>query len=108
MKKLTLTLAAAFSLGLVTSSACDDDGGANACERAGQRMADKYEECGFELEDGGEGGEAAECTDEVAQQSECMATCMENTTCEVINLDYDFADPPQEATDYGECIAACQ
>jgi hypothetical protein len=109
MKNLTLLLAAAFSLGLVTSSACDGDDGANACESAGKRLADRYDECGFEAETGGDGGgEAPECTDALAQQTACLADCAENTTCEVLTLDNDLTDPPQEAIDYGMCTAECQ
>jgi hypothetical protein len=109
MKNLTLLFAAAFSLGLATSSGCDDDnGGANACERAGQRMLDKLEECGVDLGSGDGGGEAQECTDELAASSACTADCMDPAPCEAFTLDYDLTDPPEDVVAYQECAAACQ
>jgi hypothetical protein len=108
MKNLTLLFAAAFSLGLATSSGCDDDGGgANACERAGQRIVDKYEECDVDLGSGDGGGEAQECTDEIAANAACLADCLDPAPCEAVTLDYDMTDPPEDVVTYQECAAEC-
>jgi hypothetical protein len=108
MNKVSLLLAT-FSLGFAVSVACDGDGGANACERAGQRWVDRFEECGGEVQSGDGGGESVECTDALAAQANCAADCAEAADCDIVSGDYDVTDPDvvERLTEYGECVQAC-
>ena len=93
MKKLILLTIPAFLYG------CGD-----ACDKAADRMTAKYEECGIDLGDGGEGGEDVECTDELGTQSECLAGCVEAADCTILDGTSTDVDA---LTAYADCAAGC-
>lgn len=77
----------------------------NACDKAGDTITAKYEECGVEVEEGEE-GEEAECDDKAAATAECTADCVDAADCGVIdgsNTDFTSA----EWTDYSACLTDC-
>lgn len=95
MKTLTLLLIPAFLYG------CSD-----ACEKAGDQITAKYEECGITLDEGDGDGESVECTDELATQSQCTADCTTAADCGV--LDGTDTDMTGEAwTSYLDCLTGC-
>jgi hypothetical protein len=111
MQRITLLLAATLVLSTTVTVACEKDEGANACEAAGQRLLDKYEECNIELQsgEGGEGGEPAECTDAAAMQANCFADCTEEAECIALDPMADPLDPAyaDAVAAYGECAMGC-
>ena len=96
MKMRTLFVLAAATFAL---TACKDD-----CEKAADRITDKYDECGIDTSDGGDDGGDAECTDEAAALSECLADCVEGAACDVLDGTSEDTDA---LLDYAECAGAC-
>jgi muramoyltetrapeptide carboxypeptidase LdcA involved in peptidoglycan recycling len=77
MKKLVfaglLGAAALFSTGC----------GANACEKAAQRIEDRLRACGLNVEEG-EGDGGMECTEANAATQERLADCAEKASCDSV------------------------
>ena len=97
MKMRTLFVMAAATFAL---TACKDD-----CEKASDRLADRYEECGISTSDGSDGdGSDAECTDEAAALFECYADCADAAECDVVDGSSDDTDA---LIAYGECFTDC-
>jgi hypothetical protein len=89
-----LIILSAFAV--VGLAGCKDD-----CEKAGDTVTAKYEDCGIEVAE--DDGEEVECTDELGTQSVCVADCIDHATCEA--LDGTDADASLElATCYVDCV----
>lgn len=73
--------------------------GANACEVAISIIYKKYEECGIAIDPV---GEVPECPPEVGGQYSCIAGCIDDTTCGVLN---GTDSNGQQA--FANCIGGC-
>lgn len=76
--------------------------GPNKCEKAGDDIVAKYESCGIEVTTTDGGGETAECTEELGKQSECVAKCTTDATCETLK-----GEDVDGAVAYAECLGGC-
>jgi len=97
---------AAFASGIMLT------GCGNACDAANAQSTARYEECGVDLGDGGDGGEATACTEESGALLQCYADCADATTCDVLNACADLEGDDltacgEDAADYGDCVVDC-
>jgi hypothetical protein len=88
-------------LGLVlgTMAACGDP-----CEKAGDRVTAKYEDCGIDIPEGGDTSADAECTDEAEALATCYADCIDAQECDVLA---GTATTTTGLTDYAACLGDC-
>ncbi|MFZ5477967.1 MAG: hypothetical protein ACOZNI_14430 [Myxococcota bacterium] len=95
MKKFALLLIPAFAIGC-----------GNACDKAGDRIVAKYDECGVDTTESEDEGEDVECTDELAEQSECLADVIEAADCSYLDGSVDPTDEAylEWATSSAECV----
>lgn len=92
MRKVTL-----FLVPLALLSACSDP-----CEKAGDRITAKYEECGIDVGEDTGGGEEVECTKEEEEAAICTADCVEAADCAALDgSDTDLA------LEYVDCLTGC-
>lgn len=86
-------------------AACDPDGtvhiGQSPCETAADRVTAKFEACSIEVSGGGGSG-MTECTDELGEQSLCIAACVDSTSCDTLN-----GMDPDGAVAYANCLGDC-
>ena len=95
-KSLFLALSLPFAAGL-SLAACDDDGGKNVCEQAGDIIVD---DCGFDAGDGDGDGDSS-CEGE----NEAIAQCVVDYPDQVCASIDDPLDTDAYA-DYADCVAA--
>ena len=90
-----LIILSAFAL--VGLTGCKDD-----CEKAGDTVTAKYEDCGIEVAESTD-DEEVECTEELATLSLCTAECIDGADCTALDgTDTDAAT--ELATCYVDCV----
>ena len=72
------------------------------CEQAADDITAKYDDCGIEVTGGDGDGDGGECTEEIGKQSECVAKCTTDASCEVLK-----GEDPDGAVDYATCLGDC-
>ena len=91
--KYALLLVPAFLIG------CGTD-----CDKAGDQITAKYDECGIDTTATGGEAEDVDCTDELGTQSLCIAACVDAADCTVLA---GTATDTALMTDYSDCAVAC-
>lgn len=84
-------------LPLALATGCSDP-----CQEASDRIAARYEECGFEVSEEEQEDAESECTDKEGEEALCVADCMEAADCAA----FDGTDP-DAAMAYSNCAVAC-
>jgi hypothetical protein len=73
------------------------------CEKAGADIESKYTSCSIEIQDPTEEtGTAPECTEALGKQSECVAKCTTDASCETLK-----GEDAEGAVAYAECLGGC-
>src|SRR5689334_16337357 len=73
------------------------------CEQAADDITAKYDSCSIEVQTSSDGtGETAECTEELGKQSECVAKCTTDASCETLK-----GEDADGAVAYAECLGGC-
>ena len=98
MKKIVLACGL-FVLG-VLSAGCSSK---SKCEQAADDIAAKYDSCSIEvMSSDTTDSTTAECTEELGKQSECVAKCTTDASCDTLKgMDADGA------VAYAECLGGC-
>ena len=75
----------------------------NKCEQAADTISAKYDECSIEVQDpSSEPADPVECTEALGKQSECVATCTNDATCDTLK-----GMDAEGAVAYAECLGGC-
>lgn len=73
------------------------------CEQAGDDIAAKYDSCSIEvMSSTDENAEPVECTEALGKQSECVAKCTTDASCETLK-----GEDADGAVKYAECLGGC-
>ncbi|MCA9621314.1 MAG: hypothetical protein KC731_19965 [Myxococcales bacterium] len=73
----------------------------NACEAAANRIIAKFDSCGIDTS-GSSGGGGAECSAALGAQAQCLADCVEATSCATLQ-----GTDQAGLQEYSSCVAAC-
>lgn len=95
MKKIVL--ACALLLGLAAVGC-----GKNKCEQAGDDITAKHDECSITVSTTDGSDSSVECTDALGKQSECIAKCTTDASCDTLK-----GMDPDGAVAYAECLGGC-
>jgi hypothetical protein len=79
--------------------------GGNACDQFASVVESKFTSCGIEIPP--DGGETAECTDELARQSKCFLPCYQDMDC-IVLIDPSAPEAQGPTQSFTDCIVKCQ